>query len=123
MCTNCINRLEYALEFKAIILDSNRKYKCYLKSFNDPLSFQSSIIQTEPEEETTIIKKDESPIGIRNLKEKNENNSKLRKRFKLKPTPDAVWGKETEWKCSYCENYFACKFDMLLHRRRMHQKE
>lgn len=48
-------------------------------------------------------------------------NQKKRIR-KLKPSPKALKEK-SEWTCSYCEKCFASKFDMLLHRKREHQKE
>lgn len=54
----------------------------------------------------------------------NERKRKERKRAKkyLKPSPDPVKG-PTDWMCSYCLNYFADKFDMLMHRKREHGKE
>lgn len=47
---------------------------------------------------------------------------KRKKRAKLKPSPAAIDGKN-EWMCTYCSKCFETKFDMLLHRKREHQKE
>lgn len=47
---------------------------------------------------------------------------KNQKKAKLKPSPAAIDGKN-EWMCTYCSKCFASKFDMLLHRKREHQRE
>jgi hypothetical protein len=117
------------LEFKAMIEEANEKYFQIIES--DPLmNIKNEIIESEvetsfkedPEEQTESLKIQQM-YKNHQIRSKINSKSKKDKKKILKPTPKAVIGMETEWKCSYCENFFANKFDMLLHRKRIHQKE
>lgn len=51
-----------------------------------------------------------------------KKKKKIPQKRYLKPSPPAV-EYQTEWMCPYCSKYFESKFDMLMHRRREHQRE
>ena len=108
----------------------------FLDSISSP---QSNIYEKSPPTATVISRKSRkdpyqsitcSKCGIKICSELEHQEhvmtvhdpNKKKNYKKLKPWPPAIDGKN-EWMCTYCSKCFASKFDMLLHRKREHQKE